>query len=509
MKKFLLATVFFATFALLAACGDDVTEVTEVHQDGMAVLDAGLELSKQKCDTTNVGDMLFVTDSSEVFVCNGKTWQTLKGANGKDGADGKDGEIGPQGPQGGTGEPGEPGTDGDDGNDGESCTAKSVTNAAGLEGLEVTCGKTVIDTIWNGKDGVNGKPGEPGEPGTDGNDGSSCTAKSVKNSAGLKGIEVTCDTTVIDTIWSGKDGENGLDFICKAIRSTRDRFVPLEDVLFCIRPDEKVVFIIRHAERDKDASGTTGDLNSKGESQATYLGQKLAINKYDFNYMSTNAYRTMRTNVLISQGKGENFLTWDNVFDSTAINYSYSNDFTEKWFEIPGSEANCAGIQSWAQYTLFAYVPDTCTERFYDVDTKVNEIIDKHFKYDSIGRATIVISHDQFVAPFLISVTDRKIGLDAYKYVTFDTLNVKDSSYVEDVLYVKDTIKVVQNNWNQNVFKHWPNYLAGAAIIINEKNQRTFIPVKGLKTGYLGYHCPYDSDEDDLYNCSKWEKDVP
>ena len=28
MKKFLLATVFSATFALLAACGDDVTEVT-------------------------------------------------------------------------------------------------------------------------------------------------------------------------------------------------------------------------------------------------------------------------------------------------------------------------------------------------------------------------------------------------------------------------------------------------------------------------------------------------
>lgn len=88
MKKWLLSSAILATFALFSACGDDVTEVTEVHQDGMAVLDAGLELSKQKCDTTNVGDMLFVTDSSEVFVCDGKGWQMLKGADGKDGVDG-------------------------------------------------------------------------------------------------------------------------------------------------------------------------------------------------------------------------------------------------------------------------------------------------------------------------------------------------------------------------------------------------------------------------------------
>ena len=108
MKKLFLTSAILATFTLFAACGDEVTEVTEIHQDGMAVLDAGLELSKQKCDTTNVGDMLFVTDSSEVFVCNGKTWQTLKGANGKDGADGKDGEKGAQGE---TGEKGEPGND--------------------------------------------------------------------------------------------------------------------------------------------------------------------------------------------------------------------------------------------------------------------------------------------------------------------------------------------------------------------------------------------------------------
>ena len=144
-NKYLLALAVGAL--MLVACSDDVTEVNEIHQDGMAVLEAGLELSKQKCDSANVGEMLFVMDSSEAFICDGESWQTLKGLDGKDGekgADGKDGE------------------DGDNGNDGTSCTAQSVKNAAGLGGLEVTCEKIVIDTIWNGEKGENGNDGEDG-----------------------------------------------------------------------------------------------------------------------------------------------------------------------------------------------------------------------------------------------------------------------------------------------------------------------------------------------------------
>ena len=309
-SQFAFATAILATTALFSACGDDVTEVTEVneiHQEGMAVLDAGLELSKQKCDTTNVGDMLFVTDSSEVFVCDGKNWQTLKGAdgigkdgssctakpvkdsagleglevtcgetvvgtiwNGEKGNPGEDGNDGNDGTSctasvnkggdfelvcggksvgtiknGANGNDGLPGADGDDGSDGESCTAsvnkdgdfdlvcggksvgtikngangidgesctaKPVTNDAGLEGLEVTCGETVVGTIWNGVDGNDGKPGEDGVDGDDGIDGESCTAKPVTNDAGLEGLEVTCGKTVVGTIWNGEKGEPGKD----------------------------------------------------------------------------------------------------------------------------------------------------------------------------------------------------------------------------------------------------------------------------------------------------------
>ena len=183
-KKYLLALA--ASTLMFAACGDDVTEVNEIHQDGMAVLEAGEKLSEQACDTTNVGEMLFVMDSSAAFVCDGKSWQTLKGADGKDV---------------------------DSGAAGAGCSAKPVKNKAGRKGVEVSCGGAVVDTIWNGE---NGKPGDPGDAGT------SCSAKSVKNKAGLEGLEVTCGKTVIDTIWNGKAGESGNDGVGCSLKDDGD-----------------------------------------------------------------------------------------------------------------------------------------------------------------------------------------------------------------------------------------------------------------------------------------------
>lgn len=117
----------------LSACGDDVTKVTEIHQDGIAVLEKGKKLSKEACDTTNVGKLLYVEDSAEVFVCNGEEWLTMKGENGTAGT---------------------------------SCSAKSVKNKAKtLDGIEVSCKGVVVDTIWNGKDGENGNPGKGGSAG--------------------------------------------------------------------------------------------------------------------------------------------------------------------------------------------------------------------------------------------------------------------------------------------------------------------------------------------------------
>lgn len=129
-KIYFLAVAAFCV--MFAACGDDITEI---HQDGVSVLAKGEKLSKQVCDSTNVGELLFVTDSSEVFFCDGESWGRLKGADGKDGKDGangkngadgkdgKDGKNGADGKDGKDGANGKNGADGEDGEDGESLIA--------------------------------------------------------------------------------------------------------------------------------------------------------------------------------------------------------------------------------------------------------------------------------------------------------------------------------------------------------------------------------------------------
>ncbi|MCQ2123907.1 MAG: histidine phosphatase family protein [Fibrobacter sp.] len=286
---------------------------------------------------------------------------------------------------------------------------------------------------------------------------------------------------------SSEEPEPTLSEECLEMRSTQDKFIPLEDVFDCVLPKEKVVFVIRHGERKKEDSGTTGDLNAQGKDQSSYLGKKMgAKSSEEFYYISTKSYRTLNTDVYISKGKGETFLDSATVFSKdSSYHFMKSEDYTEKWFVKNSTPGECKGVTSWAIFSIFAYDTTACSNDFYNVDAKSKEFIDKHFMYDDIQNVTVVATHDKFITPFLISLTDRKIGFEAYEYV-------KKNGY--------------DNDWNQGVFRHWPNYLAGVAIIVNENNERSFVPVKGLKTGYLGYHC--DGTEED-YTCSKWEPDAP
>ncbi len=276
---------------------------------------------------------------------------------------------------------------------------------------------------------------------------------------------------------------------CQAMRSTQDKFIPLEDVFDCVLPNEKLVFVIRHGERKKEDDGSNGDLSRQGKDQATYLGKKIAPkSSEEFYYISTKTPRTLNTNIYISKGKGESFLDSATVFSKdSSYHFVKNEDYVEKWYMKNPGNSECKGVTSWARFAMFAYDSTACPNEFYNVDAKTSEFIDKHFMYDDIPNVTVVATHDKFITPFLISLTDRKIKFEAHEYV-------KKNGY--------------DNDWNQGVFMHWPNYLAGAAIIVNENNERAYVPVKGLKTGYLGEHCPNNESEDDLYICHKWEKDV-
>lgn len=177
-----LATLFFG-------CGDDISRTTISHNDNISVAKEGVKLDSLDCDSTNAGELLFVPDSGEVYLCNSKKWESLKGEkgekgdSGKNGSDGKDGEngfpgdsiVGPEGPQGEKGPQGEPGAAG---SPGQSCSIVSdkggvVTimcgegdNADSTKIYKAICGTTPFDpeesSCYDNKlYSCNGKPYDP------------------------------------------------------------------------------------------------------------------------------------------------------------------------------------------------------------------------------------------------------------------------------------------------------------------------------------------------------------
>lgn len=168
MKKNLLLVLSAFSVAALVACGDDVTNVTEVKGSSMSVLQKGEKLSKQSCDTTNIGDMFYVMDSSAAYICDGDGWVSMKGADGKDGV----------------------------GEDGASCTAKEIKG-----GYKIVCGGDSVGVVKNGEKGKDGV----------GEDGASCTTEKIEN-----GYKIVCGGDSVGVLKNGENGLPGASTSCSA-----------------------------------------------------------------------------------------------------------------------------------------------------------------------------------------------------------------------------------------------------------------------------------------------------
>jgi len=158
-----VASVAISIPLLLVACGGDVvTEVTEVHETGMKLVEKGDELPK--CTTENEGAMIYALDSAAAYACINREWVSF---NGKDGADGKDGRDGKDG---------EDGAKGDKGDQGEK----------GAKG----------DTGEKGAQGDQGKQGEKGDAGDKGDSGIGCSL--TDNGDGTVSVVCGDSTTTIN-----------------------------------------------------------------------------------------------------------------------------------------------------------------------------------------------------------------------------------------------------------------------------------------------------------------------
>ena len=440
-SKLLLATSIFAIFAL-NGCLDQVTEAPD--------------MSALACTTEPLDD-----DSGLKIICGGDSVGIV--LNGKDGKDGKDGKNGKEGKS---------GADGKNGSDGSSCRVEE--NSEG-DGYDVYCGDKKVGELKNGKDGADGKNGK---------DGSSCR---IVESKDIDGFDIFCGDKKVGELKNGKDGADGKDGkdakpveilsnACNVLRTTTDMFSSMYDVFYCLRPNEKVAFILRHAARDRNNTGTNGSLNQTGIDQSTQVGQKLKkLNIDDFFYMHTNVYRTQQTARIISENKGQTTGSEDEWKNTTSNEYHAQNmDLLESWYiRNDNRKKDCQGQNSWGWsiYSKVAYEEydkknnsdsenkAACEDALYNIEERTQEFISTYFTYDNMHKMTLAISHDQFLVPFVIAISHKKIH--------------DDSNYT------------LQFHKHENNFNYWINYLTGVAIIVDPDNNTTVIPVTALDDGFL------------------------
>ena len=243
-----IGSILFAA-SMFAACGDEVTKVTEATEVtqvvGMQVVKEGDSLPK--CSAENEGAMVYSVDSSAAYYCVNKKWTALKGKDGKDGVDGKDGKDGADGKNGKDGKNGTNGTDGTNGSSESSCTAVAIDN-----GYKIVCGGDSVGVVLNGKDGQDGAKGDSGatgnnglsayeiakaggytgteeewiaslkgEQGAKGDSGVAGTSCSAEEVAG--GVKITCTDGKSFMLHNGADGKDGKSFVDGWMVDPRDK----------------------------------------------------------------------------------------------------------------------------------------------------------------------------------------------------------------------------------------------------------------------------------------------
>jgi len=278
-------------------------------------------------------------------------------------------------------------------------------------------------------------PVDPYAVGTDVDEPSyktTCTVKPLENG---NGDAVYCDTTYAGPIFYDTD-ESAYDPTAADFGST---FVSINKVFASLKADDKVVFVLRHADRQA-SSGRTSHLTDVGIYQARSVGEKIASAEGAY-YAHSEYVRTRETLENIAVGRGETEFVHDAY---PILNGSWYIKDNAKYdeYKSQGTDMNYMVTTGWAYNGEYA-------DAFYDLDERTKQFVDDFLVgvISKKSRISVVCSHDQFLVPLVISISNRKIGL----------------RYFED--------------------RHWINYLAGIAVVIGADGKQTLVPVKGLNSG--------------------------
>lgn len=217
-------------------------------------------------------------------------------------------------------------------------------------------------------------------------------------------------------------------------------FVDIQPVFLSVQPNEKALFIMRHGERQPRITRES-PLTEDGIEQAISVGQKLISNE-DLYYLSTDYVRTKMTCEMIAQGRGQTTFPYDtcNIFTSGAF-IKDTAKFTAYNNEPGGS--NKMTLTKWAYNGEFA-------DAFYDLAEASEKVISEAFSLVK-GRINVICSHDEFLTPLIAYLTEGKADL-----------------------------RIFEEGKN----RHWLNFLAGVAIIVDDQGNRRAYAIKGLADAF-------------------------
>lgn len=229
--------------------------------------------------------------------------------------------------------------------------------------------------------------------------------------------------------------------------SATSTFTDIKDVYEGIKPNERVIFVLRHAERGDDTS-KGGSLTDNGKAQSKAVGEKLTKFEEPFLLGGSEFKRAHQTVEYIAKGRGQQSDVRDTFPELNDDWYTFSQEANDK----AKSDCNCGGWELTSKYAYTGAYTSGDKAAFYALDERSVELIVDVLlaKYnDPTQRFVMLSSHDKVMVPLVVYCTQGKVNLKKH-----------------------DGGK-------------WLNYLAGVAIIIDELGNRRYVPVKGLDSAYM------------------------
>ena len=220
-------------------------------------------------------------------------------------------------------------------------------------------------------------------------------------------------------------------------------FTDIKKLVDNLAATEKMILVLRHAERGSDYS-MTGPLNEAGFKQSEELGESIA-NDMEFYYGASQFVRAHQTCNSIAKGRGD--------LDTLADTLAALND---NWFVKDGDAykaAKDAHGGGWKVTSEWAY-EGSYSDAFYNLDSRSTELFEEHLipAFENSGKQVgLFVSHDIVMVPLVVYASGKNIDLKYYKST-------------ED---------------------HWLNYLGGVAIVFKPDGTRVFYIVKGLDSGTM------------------------